>query len=312
MDKLAVIAIGGNSLIKTKGQVDLKSQLETVKETCHNIAELVEQGWNVAITHGNGPQVGFLIRRAELAAQELPLIPLEFAVADTQGAIGYMIQQSLINEFRRRGIRREPVTVVTQVVVDSNDPAFQNPSKPIGSFMTREEAERHKQEDGWTLVEDAGRGWRRVVPSPEPRAIVESAAIRDLITNGYIVICVGGGGIPVIEKDGRLEGIAAVIDKDYASALLATEIKADMLVISTGVSKVAINFGQPDQKELDLLTVPEAEAYLEAGHFPPGNMGPKIMAILRYLRNNGGQGIITSPEAIVAAVAGKAGTRIVP
>ncbi len=312
MDKLAVIAIGGNSLIKTKGQVDLKSQLETVKETCHNIAELVEQGWNVAITHGNGPQVGFLIRRAELAAQELPLIPLEFAVADTQGAIGYMIQQSLINEFRRRGIRREPVTVVTQVVVDSNDPAFQNPSKPIGSFMTREEAERHKQEDGWTLVEDAGRGWRRVVPSPEPRAIVESAAIRDLITNGYIVICVGGGGIPVIEKDGRLEGIAAVIDKDYASALLATKIKADMLVISTGVSKVAINFGQPDQKELDLLTVPEAEAYLEAGHFPPGNMGPKIMAILRYLRNNGGQGIITSPEAIVAAVAGKAGTRIVP
>jgi carbamate kinase len=312
MDKLAVIAIGGNSLIKNKGQVDLKSQLATVKETCRSIAELVQQGWNVAITHGNGPQVGFLIRRAELAVRELPLIPLEFAVADTQGAIGYMIQQSLMNEFRQRGIKKQAVTIVTQVIVDKNDPAFQKPSKPVGSFMTREEAERHIQEDGWTVVEDAGRGWRRVVPSPEPRAIVESAAIRDLITNGYIVICAGGGGIPVIEKDGQLEGIAAVIDKDYASALLATEIKASMLVISTGVSKVAINFGQPDQKELDLLTVAEAEAYLEAGHFPPGNMGPKITAIIRYLKNNGGQGLITSPEAIVAAVAGKAGTRIVP
>ncbi|WP_406676959.1 carbamate kinase [Moorella sp. ACPs] len=312
MDKLAVIAIGGNSLIKNKGQVDLKSQLATVKETCRSIAELVQQGWNVAITHGNGPQVGFLIRRAELAVRELPLIPLEFAVADTQGAIGYMIQQSLMNEFRQRGIKRQAVTIVTQVIVDKNDPAFQKPSKPVGSFMTREEAERHIQEDGWTVVEDAGRGWRRVVPSPEPRAIVESAAIRDLITNGYIVICAGGGGIPVIEKDGQLEGIAAVIDKDYASALLATEMKASMLVISTGVSKVAINFGQPDQKELDLLTVAEAEAYLEAGHFPPGNMGPKITAIIRYLKNNGGQGLITSPEAIVAAVAGKAGTRIVP
>ncbi|MEW8960031.1 MAG: carbamate kinase, partial [Moorella sp. (in: firmicutes)] len=267
---------------------------------------------NVAITHGNGPQVGFLIRRAELATKELPLIPLEFAVADTQGAIGYMIQQSLMNEFKRRGIKKQAVTVVTQVVVDKNDPAFQNPTKPIGSFMSKEEAERHVKEDGWTVVEDAGRGWRRVVPSPEPQRIVESEAIKDLIAKGYIVICVGGGGIPVIEKDGNLEGIAAVIDKDYASSLLATEIRADRLVISTGVNKVAINFGKPDQKEIDRMTVAEAEAYLQEGHFPPGNMGPKIIAILRYLKNNGGEGLITSPAGIVAAMEGKSGTWIVP
>ncbi|MDN5344079.1 MAG: carbamate kinase [Clostridia bacterium] len=312
MERTAVVAIGGNSLIKDKNHIGLMDQLATVRETCHNIAELVARGWNVAITHGNGPQVGFLIRRAELATGELPLIPLEFAVADTQGAIGYMIQQSLMNEFQRRGIKRQAVTVVTQVVVDKNDPAFQNPTKPIGSFMTREEAERHVKEDGWTVVEDAGRGWRRVVPSPEPKAIVESAAIKELIDRGYIVICVGGGGVPVVEKDGELEGIAAVIDKDYASSLLAMEIKAEMLTISTGVEKVAINFGKPDQKELDRLTVAEAETYMAAGHFPPGNMGPKITAILKYLKNGGREGLITSPAAIVAAMEGEAGTRIVP
>ncbi|MBC7323894.1 MAG: carbamate kinase [Moorella sp. (in: Bacteria)] len=312
MAKTAVVAIGGNSLIKDKNHIGLMDQLATVRETCHNIAELVARGWNVAITHGNGPQVGFLIRRAELAASELPMIPLEFAVADTQGAIGYMIQQSLTNEFRRRGIKKRAITVVTQVVVDKNDPAFQNPTKPIGSFMSREEAERHAREDGWTVVEDAGRGWRRVVPSPEPQTIVESAVIHDLLQDGYIVICVGGGGIPVVENNGELEGIAAVIDKDYASSLLASEIQADMLTISTGVDKVAINFGKPEQQELDRLTVAEAEAYLAAGHFPPGNMGPKITAILRYLKNGGKEGLITSPAAIVASMEGKSGTRIVP
>ncbi|BCV22668.1 carbamate kinase [Moorella sp. Hama-1] len=311
MGKLAVVAIGGNSLIKDKRHVDLYSQLATVKETCRQIAELVQTGWNVAVTHGNGPQVGFLIRRAELATGELPLIPLEFAVADTQGAIGYMIQQSLMNEFWQRGIARQAVTVVTQVVVDQNDPAFKNPTKPIGSFMTREEAERHAREDGWTVVEDAGRGWRRVVPSPEPQKIVEGAAIKDLINAGYIAICAGGGGVPVIEREGLLEGVAAVIDKDYASSLLATAIGADLLVISTGVSRVAINFGKPDQKELDHLTAAEAEAYLAAGHFPPGNMGPKVKAILRYLGRGGKEGLITSPGELVRAVEGKAGTRIV-
>ncbi|OIQ54836.1 carbamate kinase [Neomoorella thermoacetica] len=311
MGKLAVIAIGGNSLIKDKNRVDLMSQLATVQETCRQIAELVQRGWKVAVTHGNGPQVGFLIRRAELAAGELPLIPLEFAVADTQGAIGYMIQQSLINEFRRRGIHRQAVTVVTQVVVDREDPAFQNPTKPIGSFMTREEAERHAQEDGWTVVEDAGRGWRRVVPSPEPQKIVEGAAIKDLINAGYIVICAGGGGVPVIEKNGLLAGVAAVIDKDYASSLLATEIGADLLAISTSVSRVAINFGKPDQQELDCLTAAQAETYLAAGQFPPGNMGAKVKAILRYLHRGGREGLITSPGELVTAVEGNSGTRII-
>lgn len=311
MERLAVIAIGGNSLIKNKKLIGLYDQLATMRETCRNIADMVEKGWNVVITHGNGPQVGFLIRRAELACGELPLIPLEFAVADTQGAIGYMIQQSLMNEFRRRGIKRQAITIVTQVVVDQNDEAFQNPTKPIGSFMTREEAQRHVEEDGWVVVEDAGRGWRRVVPSPEPQAIVEIRAIKDLIEDGYIVICTGGGGIPVVEHDGNLKGVAAVVDKDYASALLANEIKADVLVISTGVNKVAINFGRPDQKELDRLTIAEAEAYMAAGHFPPGNMGPKITALLRYLKNGGKEGIITSPTELVAALEGKSGTRIV-
>ncbi|MDN5362533.1 MAG: carbamate kinase [Moorella sp. (in: firmicutes)] len=311
MGKLAVVAIGGNSLIKDKDHVDLYSQMATVKETCRQVAELVKMGWDVAVTHGNGPQVGFLIRRAELAMGELPLIPLEFAVADTQGAIGYMIQQSLMNEFRHKGIDRQAVTVVTQVVVDQNDPAFQNPTKPIGSFMTEEEAQRHAREDGWTVVEDAGRGWRRVVPSPEPQKIVEGAAIKGLINAGYIVVCAGGGGVPVVEREGFLEGVAAVIDKDYASSLLATAIGADLLVISTGVSRVAINFGRPEQKELDLLSAAEAESYLEAGHFPPGNMGPKVKAILRYLSRGGKEGLITSPGELVAAVEGKAGTRVV-
>jgi len=312
VDRIAVVAIGGNSLIKDKHRVGLMDQLATVKETCHNIADLVAGGWNVAITHGNGPQVGFLIRRAELAMAELPMIPLEIAVADTQGAIGYMIQQSLMNEFQRRGIKRRAVTVVTQVVVAKDDPAFQKPTKPIGSFMTREEAERHAREDGWAIVEDAGRGWRRVVPSPEPQKIVESAVIKDLIKSGYVVICVGGGGIPVVDNNGDLEGVAAVIDKDYASSLLATEIQADMLTISTGVDRVALDFGKPEQRELERLTVAEAEAYLAAGHFPPGNMGPKIRAVLKYLHNGGKEGLITSPAAIVAAMAGQAGTRIVP
>jgi carbamate kinase len=308
----AVVAIGGNSLIKDKKRNGLYDQLANVRDTCHNIAELVARGWNVAITHGNGPQVGFLIRRAELATEELPLIPLEFAGADTQGCIGYMIQQSLMNEFHRRGINRQAVTVVTQVVVDRDDPAFQNPTKPIGGFMSKEEAERHSREDDWTIVEDAGRGWRRVVPSPDPKVIVEIAAIKDLIDRGYIVICVGGGGIPVVDQNGELEGIAAVIDKDYASSLLASEIRSEMLIISTGVEKVAIDFGKPEQRELDRLTVAESEAFMAAGQFPPGNMGPKVTAILRYLKNGGREGLITSPAAIVAAMEGKAGTRIVP
>lgn len=313
MRKLAVIAIGGNSLIKDKNRIGLYDQLETVKETCHHIAELVARGWQPVVTHGNGPQVGFLIRRAEIASKELPLIPLEYAVADTQGAVGYMIQQSLINEFKQRGLNKQVVTVVTLVKVDQDDPAFQKPTKPIGSFMTKEEAQAQVEKEGWTVVEDAGRGWRRVVPSPEPKEIMEKQAIKDLIDKGYIVICTGGGGIPVVETaDGQLKGIAAVIDKDYASSLLAAAIGADILTISTGVEKVAINFGKPDQEELDRMTASEARKYLEEGQFPPGNMGPKVEAILKYLHKGGKEGLITSPEKIVAAMEGKSGTRLVP
>ncbi|MEW6697581.1 MAG: carbamate kinase [Bacillota bacterium] len=309
-ERLAVIAIGGNSLIKEKDRTSIEDQIKAVEETCKNIADLVADGWNVVITHGNGPQVGFLMRRSELAAKEIPAIPLEIAVADTQGAIGYMIQQALINEFHNRGINKPVVTVVTRVLVDGSDPAFANPTKPIGSFMTREKALEMAEKNGWKIAEDAGRGWRRVVPSPEPQKILEDSAIQDLISKGYAVVCVGGGGIPVIEKDGKYEGVSAVIDKDYASSLLARTVGADAFIVTTGVSKVAINFGKSDQRELDRLTVEEATTYLKEGHFPPGSMGPKMEAILNYLKSSKGEGIITSPEELLAAVKGKSGTCI--
>ena len=308
--KLAVVAIGGNALIKDNKRITLQDQMQAVQETCKNIADLVEAGWNVAITHGNGPQVGFLMRRVELAKGELPLIPLEILVADTQGGIGYMIQQSLINEFKRRNIQREAITVVTQVVVDKNDPAFQNPTKPVGAFLTKEQAEYYVKTEGWQVVEDAGRGWRRVVPSPEPKRIVEKTAICNLIERGIVVICAGGGGIPVIETVDGFEGVAAVIDKDYVSSLLAKDLKADILIVTTGVDKVSINFGKPNQQDLDTLTAAEASAYMAEGHFPPGSMGPKVTAILRFLENGEGEGIITSPVKLVHAIAGKTGTRI--
>lgn len=311
VNRLAVIAIGGNSLIKDKEKIAMHYQLENVKETCANIAELVAKGWNVIITHGNGPQVGFLVRRAELAAPHLPLIPLDIVGADTQGAIGYMIAQSLANEFRKRGIKREAVALVTQTVVDKDDPAFANPTKPIGGFMTREQAMKHAEEDGWTVVEDAGRGWRRVVPSPEPRRIVELGAIKELVQRGFVVVCAGGGGIPVVEEDGNLVGVAAVIDKDLGTSLLASSLGADALIISTGVRKVALNYGRPDQVDLDRLTLAEAKRYLAEGHFPPGNMGPKIVALIRYLESGGKLGIVTCPEELAAAAEGKAGTMFV-
>lgn len=313
MSKLAVIAIGGNSLIKDNKRIALDDQMASVIETCRHIAGLVEKGWDVVVTHGNGPQVGFLLRRTELAASELPLVPLQYIGANTQGCIGYMIQQCLDNEFKSRGINKQAVSVVTQAVVDRGDRAFANPTKPIGSFMNKEEAEKHALDDGWTVVEDAGRGWRRVVPSPEPKAIIESKPIKDLIDRGYVVICVGGGGIPVIEdEEGRLSGVAAVIDKDYGASNLASDLHADVMIISTAVDKVAINYGKPDQLDLDRLTVAEAENYMAEGFFPPGNMGPKITAIIRFVKKTGGTGIITSPEKLESAVEGKSGTLIIP
>src|SRR6266705_1358289 len=304
MSKLAVVAIGGNSLIKDEAHKTVPDQFAAVRETVVHIAEMIEQGWDVVITHGNGPQVGFILLRSEYSRSVLHPVPLDSCGADTQGAIGYMIQQALYNEFLRRGIRRQCVTVVTQVLVDSNDPAMQNPSKPIGSFYREEEARAKMNKDGWVMLEDAGRGWRRVVPSPIPREIIERDAIDRLIKNGFIVVAVGGGGIPVVsDKAGKLAGVEGVIDKDLASSLLASELNADLLLISTAVEKAALNFKKPNQLDLNRITLSEAKRYYEEGHFAKGSMGPKINAIINYLDHGGQAALITMPETIGKALA---------
>ncbi|MBC7233167.1 MAG: carbamate kinase [Chloroflexi bacterium] len=313
MAKTAVVAIGGNSLIKDKDHQTVPDQYAAAVETCTHIAGMIAQGWDVVITHGNGPQVGFILRRSELAAHELHTVPLDSCGADTQGAIGYMIQKALYNEFRKRGMTKQAATVVTQVLVDKNDPAYQNPSKPIGSFMDKEKALKHREEDGWVVVEDAGRGWRRVVPSPIPKRIIERDAIKTLLDHGFTVIAVGGGGIPVIEdEEGNLVGSEAVIDKDYASSLLANSINADLLLISTAVEKVALNYGKPNQVWLDRMTLSEAKKYLAEGHFHKGSMGPKIQASIWFLERGGKEALITNPENIERALLGQTGTRIEP
>ena len=267
----------------------------------------------MVITHGNGPQVGFVVRRSELAIHELPPVPLDYAGADIQGAVGYMFQKALRNEFRRRGIGKPVTTVVTQVLVSEDDPSFQISTKPIGSFLDREIALKHRDQDGWTVVEDAGRGWRRTVPSPCPIRIVEQDAIMTLLEAGFVVIGVGGGGIPVIEDaSGDLVGVEVVIDKDFASALLASSIQADLFLISTAVEKVALDFNKPTQRWLDHMTLPEAKQYLAEGHFARGSMAPKINAIINYLEQGGKEALITNPENIARALAGETGTRIVP
>lgn len=311
--KVAVVAIGGNSLIKDKQHQTVRDQYIAAGETCHHIVSMINDGWDVVIAHGNGPQVGFILRRSDLAAHELHEVPLDVCGADTQGAIGYALQQHLYNEFLRLGLSKQAVTVVTQVEVDTADPAFQNPSKPIGSFMDEAQAEQRRGE-GWDVIEDAGRGWRRVVPSPRPKRIVEEQVIKDLISAGVVVIAVGGGGIPVIAaEDGNLSGVAAVIDKDLASALLASRIGAEILIITTGVERVALNFGQPNQTWLDHLTLAEAKAYVAEGiHFAKGSMAPKIQAVINYLEQGGGEAIITNPDNLERALAGETGTRITP
>jgi carbamate kinase len=313
--KLAVVAIGGNSLISDKKHQTVEDQYQAAKQTTNHIADMIEQGWDVAIGHGNGPQVGFILRRSEIAhkAEGMHEVPLDVCGADSQGAIGYALQQNLQNELYQRGIKKKVVTVITQVLVDQNDPAFQKPSKPIGGFMDVDEAKRRQDEQGWSVVEDAGRGWRRVVPSPLPGEIVELETVETLLERGIITITVGGGGIPVIDPgDGNYQGVAAVIDKDYASSLLAQKIKAELFVISTAVEKVALNFGKPDQKWLDKMTVAEAKAYLAEGtHFAKGSMAPKIQAIIWYLENGGKQALITNPENIGRALKGETGTWIV-
>jgi carbamate kinase len=311
--KSAVVAIGGNSLIKDKQHQSVRDQYIAAGETCWHVASMIKDGWDVAIGHGNGPQVGFILRRSELAAHELHEVPLDVCGADSQGAIGYALAQNLENDFRRLEIDRHAVAVVTQVEVSADDPAFQSPSKPIGSFMDEETALHRRDQDGWAVREDAGRGWRRVVASPEPIRIVEVDAIRSLIENRFVVISVGGGGIPVVaDANGDLSGIAAVIDKDHACSLLATNIGAELFLVTTAVEKVALDFGQPTQRWLDRMTLAEAKEYLAEGtHFLPGSMAPKIEAVVDFLERGGGTAIITDPENVERALVGETGTHIV-
>lgn len=311
--KLAVVAVGGNSLILDSKHQTVPDQYDAAARTMVHVADMIEQGYNVVLTHGNGPQVGFILLRSEIARSQIHPVPLDSCGADTQGAIGYNFQMALGNEFKKRGIKKPVVTVVTQVLVDKNDPSFKKPSKPIGQFYTEAEAKDRMAKDGWDMVEDAGRGWRRVVASPLPLEIIEENAINALTAQGFCVVAVGGGGIPVIrDEEGMLKGTAAVIDKDFASALLASNINADTFIVSTAVPKACLNFGKPDQKDLDKVTVAELEKYCAEGHFKPGSMLPKCEAIIKFIKNGGKHAIITNPENLAKAVKGEAGTHVFP
>jgi len=311
--KTLVIAIGGNSLIKDAHHMSVPDQYAAVVKTVHHLTDLLEHRYRIVITHGNGPQVGFILLRSEHSRGLLHQVPLDSIVADTQGALGYQIQQALENEFRRRGLKKSVATVVTQTLVNRNDGAFANPSKPIGEFYTREQADERIRVEKWTMIEDAGRGWRRVVASPIPMRIIESQVVGHLVKDGYVVIAAGGGGIPVVaDEKGILRGVAAVIDKDLASAVLAEEIGADMLVISTAVEKVCLNFDTPGQRALDAMTVAEARRYMTEGHFKPGSMLPKIEACIQFVTHSGREALITCPDALPAALDGHTGTRLVP
>jgi len=310
---VAVVAVGGNSLIKDETHKSIPDQFEAGAQSMSHIASMIEDGWDVVIAHGNGPQVGFILRRSELSRHELHEVPLDYCGADSQGSIGYMFVQALHNIFLERKIQKNAVAVVTQTIVDRNDKAFQNPTKPIGSFMDEKTAKDRTDKEKWTVVEDAGRGWRRVVASPIPQRIVEAEAIQNLIKAGFVVVAVGGGGIPVVENEkGDLTGVEAVIDKDFGSSVLANMINADLFVISTAVEKVAINFNKPNVKWLDKMTAAEARQYMAEGHFAKGSMLPKIQAILNFLDHGGKQALITNPENISRALKGETGTWIVP
>jgi carbamate kinase len=310
----AVVAIGGNSLIRDSQHQTVEDQEEALRDTAAHLADMMEAGWDLAIGHGNGPQVGFILRRSEIAhrVEGMHEVPLDVCGADTQGAIGYELQQALQNQLYHRGVHKNVATIITQVLVDQNDPAFSNPTKPIGGFMDAAEAQRRRHELAWTVVEDAGRGWRRVVPSPMPKEIVELDSIKAVLDDGITVIAAGGGGIPVVDVgSGEYRGIAAVIDKDYACSLLARELKADLFLIATAVEKVAVHFGTPEQKWLDRISLAEARRLLSEGrHFARGSMAPKIQAIIWYLEAGGKQALITNPENIGRALRGETGTWI--
>jgi carbamate kinase len=310
--KLAVIAVGGNALISDKDHLSIADQYAQASVTARHISDIVEAGWNVVVTHGNGPQMGFILRRSELSIHEVAPVPMDYAGADLQGAIGYMFVKAFRNEFRRRAIPRQPVAVVTETLVDLMDPAFKDPTKPIGSHMDEARAKRLAAQQGWIVKEDAGRGWRRVVPSPTPKKIVDLQVIRTLVDAGYVVIGCGGGGIPVVEDDdGDLRGVEAVIDKDLASSLLARTLGADLFLVATGVERVAIHFNKPNQQWLNVMTVSDAKRYLAEDHFDRGSMGPKVHALIGYIEAGGKEGLITNTENIERALSGETGTRVV-
>ena len=315
MAKTALVAIGGNSIIPDPSRSDIPHQWEAIREACRHLADLHQAGWRLVITHGNGPQVGFILRRNELATAEVSPIPLDLIVADTQGGIGYMLQQALHNELYSRGLRRSVVALITQTLVDGDDPAFANPTKPIGAFLSEEQAQIFANQ-GWTVVEDAGRGWRRVLASPQPRAVIETDAIRTLLDADQIVIAAGGGGIPVVQNASgelrELKGVYGVVDKDRTSALLATELKADLFLISTGVEMVALHFNTPQQQNLHEITVGELQRYAAAGHFAAGSMGPKVEAVIEFVQTTGKPALITNPPNLTRALQHETGTWITP
>jgi carbamate kinase len=309
MDNIIVIAIGGNSIIKPGEKGTIEQQWKAAQQTCKHIAQVIKAGNNIVLTHGNGPQVGNILLRSELSGNLLPTLPLDVCVADSLGAMGYMLQQLLSREIKKIGINKTILSVVTQVAVDKNDPAFQNPSKPIGPFYSKEDAQKHKIEDRWDIIEDSGRGFRRVVASPKPLEIIELPAIKDLVRLGYVVIAAGGGGIPVIrDNKDELRGCPAVIDKDTVSSMLAVELKAKTFVITTAVDYVMLDFGAPNQRKIENASLDELKQYVKEGHFKEGSMLPKINAVINYLQNEGKHAIITSPELLEDAVNGKAGS----
>ncbi len=311
MGKKAVIAIGGNSILRAEQKGTIQEQFANTIETAEHVADMIMMGYELVITHGNGPQVGNMLLMSEKTEEILYPLLLDICDSNTQGSMGYMIQQTLGNVLKKRKIKKSVVTVVTQVVVDRNDSAFKKPTKPIGSFYSKENAEKYRKEKKWDIIEDAGRGYRRVVPSPEPLEIVENEVIQKLVDDDVIVIAVGGGGIPVVKEKNFLKGVEAVIDKDLASSLLASNINAELLLISTNVEKVFLNYNKPNQKGIDRMTVKDAKKYLSEGHFPPGSMGPKIEAGIRFLEKGGKEVIITSPECIGDALKNKTGTHII-
>ena len=313
--KTAIVAIGGNALLPAKDSGTAEGQRKRIRETCRHLAAVIQKGWDIALVHGNGPQVGNILLQNEAAQATVPAMPLDVCVAETQAQIGYLLQQELSNELAARGIKRNVVSIVTQVVVDENDPAMQNPTKPIGPYYDRERAEQLRESKGWKMVYDRRGGYRRVVPSPKPIDIVEKATIERLMFTGttdWVVIVAGGGGIPVIRKNGELIGVEAVIDKDLAAAVMAKVVKEKLFVMLTDVAHVALNFGKVEQTNIGRMTVAEALDYMNQGHFPAGSMGPKVEAAIEFLSSGGERAIITSPDNFERALDGVAGTTITP